>query len=512
MPSLKTTAFYAAVTAVVLGMSPAQADVSVDDVWADWTSYITAMGYQVRASEMATANELTLSDIVLTLDSPNIVGAFSMTLSEMRFTETGDGSVSITMPDTQPIQIVTTAPDADPVTVELNVGTQGWSMVATGDPGNITYTYSADQLSLTLEEAVSNADTSLIPEPGLVEILVSDLSGTSQSTQGERHEIDQQLRTGTITYTADLEDLGDGDSRVSLRGAVEEMTSDVTLSLPLDTGAQDIATLLEAGLTVTSTFALSGLTLSANGSEDGAIIQTTSSAENATLDISLSPDGLLYDVQAERMRLSGTGGLVPLPVEAYVAEGILRARLPVTPNEAEQNYALDIEISDVTMSDLLWMLADPAGNFPRDPASVALAVTGTMDLRQTYLDPISLGRLHAQSPLLAEPKTLNVDALLARGLGLDLQGEGAFVFDTDQDATFEDLPRPSGMLDLILKGGNGFLDTIESMGPIPARIAASGKRLLATFTTPGAGPDTVTSKIEFTDDGDILANGKSVDP
>ena len=48
------------------------ADVTAQDVWADWKSYLTGAGYEVTGVESASGGTLTISDLSMSIHLPDI--------------------------------------------------------------------------------------------------------------------------------------------------------------------------------------------------------------------------------------------------------------------------------------------------------------------------------------------------------------------------------------------------------------------------------------------------------
>jgi hypothetical protein len=113
----------------------------------------------------------------------------------------------------------------------------------------------------------------------------------------------------------------------------------------------------------------------------------------------------------------------------------------------------------------------------------------------------------AGSPF-GEIHALTVNALTLAIAGARLTGAGDFTFDNADMSTFPGMPRPEGALDLQLTGGNTLMDTLVAMGLLPEEQAMGARMMLGLFARPGSGPDSLTSRIEITPDGQLLANGQ----
>ena len=89
--------------------------------------------------------------------------------------------------------------------------------------------------------------------------------------------------------------------------------------------------------------------------------------------------------------------------------------------------------------------------------------------------------------------------------GAELTGDGDFTFNNDFA-----IPVPSGVVNMMLVGGNGLLDTLVGMGLIPEDQAMGARMMMGLFARPGDGDDTLVSTIEVKEDGSVLANGQRI--
>ena len=95
-------------------------------------------------------------------------------------------------------------------------------------------------------------------------------------------------------------------------------------------------------------------------------------------------------------------------------------------------------------------------------------------------------------------------------VGTKLTGDGDFAFDNSNTEEFDGLPSPSGVANLELVGANQLIDTLIGMGIISDNDALGARMMMGLMAVPGEEPDTLNSTIEFTEDGQILANGQRI--
>lgn len=143
---------------------------------------------------------------------------------------------------------------------------------------------------------------------------------------------------------------------------------------------------------------------------------------------------------------------------------------------------------------------------PRDPATVALNMTGTATLFEDLVND----DLEDADELPGEVNTLKLADLLIDLVGAQITGNGAFTFDNTDMQTFDGIPRPEGSVNLSAKGVNGLLDTLVAMGLLPEEQVMGARMMMAMFTVPGAGEDEMSSVIEINAEGHVLANGQRI--
>ena len=105
---------------------------------------------------------------------------------------------------------------------------------------------------------------------------------------------------------------------------------------------------------------------------------------------------------------------------------------------------------------------------------------------------------------------LQVSELRLSGGGAELSGNGAFTFDNSDLETFRGLPAPNGTFELQAAGANALIDSLVTLGLIPAEQAFFARIVAAPFLEAGTGPDTLRTRIDVSPDGGIRANGRPV--
>ena len=105
---------------------------------------------------------------------------------------------------------------------------------------------------------------------------------------------------------------------------------------------------------------------------------------------------------------------------------------------------------------------------------------------------------------------LDLRNLLLKVAGARLTGDADVAFDNDDLETYDGLPAPEGMVNLVLEGGNALLDRLVDARLLPEDQAGGVRMMMGLFAVKGEGEDTLTSTIEMTGDGQVLANGQRI--
>ena len=90
--------------------APALADVTAQDVWTDWQDLLDSYGATVSTgSQNQSGGTLTINDLSTTFNVEG--GTMALNIGDISFTEQGDGTVRISMPDTMPFDMDITDPN-----------------------------------------------------------------------------------------------------------------------------------------------------------------------------------------------------------------------------------------------------------------------------------------------------------------------------------------------------------------------------------------------------------------
>ncbi len=492
--------------AAALVAGPAFADVTAQQVWDDWKAQMAVYGETglTIGSEDYSGGVLTVTDLGF-----NVTGEDGSTatgnLPQLVLTENGDGTVTVTMSEEYLLNIATPA-DAEMGTeaseVALAMRHTGLEMTVSGEPGALTYDLTAGRYALELD-SVSEGGVAV---PAEAMLAFNDVSGSYTSTVGQTRDVTYDLTAASMDILIDATNPEDG-SQVMISGQTNQVATQAMMSMPLDPAA-DPEMMMMNGLSIDGGYTTAGGSYifefaDASGPTNGTFTTTGSS-----LDFAVSKDAVAYDSNATGVALQATSAAMPLPITLDLAEYGLNFEMPLAQSGAPAPWAMGVNLTGLDVSDDIWAMFDPSGMLPRDPATVRLDLTGTATMLFDVMDPAQAEAM-AAAPMPLQVESVNLNDLTVAFGGAEVTGAGAFTLDNTDMTTVPGMPKPTGAVDLQLSGVNALIDTLANMGLLPQEQVMGARMFLGMFAT-ATGDDQMTSRLEVTEDGQVLANGQRI--
>lgn len=495
--------------AVSLTAQTAMADVTPGDVWQDWRDYFQGMGYAVTATEIQAGDTLTLSDAQFNLAADDQDGDVRMTLEALNLVQNDDGTVSVIMPVIMPVllEVITVAPEAQSVRMALTLNQTGQDMTVSGTPSAMTSNYQADMTSIKLDQLTVD-DQSYAADTAMFDLALMEVMAQSESTIGQMRDYVQTASIASATYDMRFKDPEEPAIAI-INGTSTDLSFEGSGQLPLGLAqVGDMTGMLRAGMNAAGTIDAGASTLTVdiedprNGDSAAAF-----ATETSVLTIETNADGLTYAGTRDGMTISVQPPEFPFLLSAALDTAAFNLSAPVLKSDEPQDFALGLTLNGLTFSDMVWGLINPQNTLPRDPATVVLDVTGRATLLDDFLASGSAETLAENGALPGQLENVSLNALIVDALGARLTGNGSASFDNADAAS---PMQPTGVVDLRLEGGNTLIDTLVTSGLVPQQMAMGAPMMIGMFAKPGDGPDTLTSRLEFTRSGNILANGQRI--
>lgn len=485
--------------ATLLATGAARANLSAESVWQAWKDYATDSGQDfATVAETLDGDTLTVVGLVQTIEADEIRA--TVTFDELVFAGQDDGTVLVTMSD--PIPIVITDEDGEDEAV-LMLRQPGLRLVASEVETGISYALQAPELALTLEEP-SDA------MPGTPSFSMTALGMTGEylvpSDLGGSYDSSFRIASANLLVKAE-DDFSEVDIDYTATGIGLDVVG-TGFAAPGD----DIAAALRDGLSTDITLSADTLRYDIMSEEWGNRTEVQGASMNGEFRLVMNRD--VFEISSGSRNAQITLAGSDMPVESVTisfGQALFGVALPVMASPAAQDFSFLTRLVDVTMSDDVWSLFDPMGQLARSPVTAIIDLAGKVTLKGDLFDEdTAMGGMMVGPQEVADLEELSLNELLVRFAGAELTGDAGFTFDNTDLDSFDGLPRPTGRLDLALRGGNALLDTLVSMGMVPEDQAMGARMMLALFTRPGDGPDEVLTTLEVREDGAILANGQRI--
>lgn len=478
------------------------ADVTAQDVWAQWKAYLAESGQTVATgSEAMSGKTLTITDLTISNSAPE--GGMKAVLPTLTFTENGDGTVAIGIPPEYPLSLTVNSPDEPTSTVNFTVASTVLVMTASGTPDNTMYEFSGDEVSIALD-SLEGPDAEKTEAAGA--LTLSGLTGKYGLVSGTPMEIDAALDIAKAVLDVDA-NAKDGTGGAKIKLEVNNIASASDGAAPSAAAYTDLSALLGAGLNMKGHVTYGGSSLSIDGSDQGSDFTLNAAVSDGSVEFALAPEGIHYGVNNSNIDVKIKGSDIPVPeVALTMAQQVFAITMPIQKAAEPQPAALELRLMDLGVGEDVWGLFDPGAVLPHDPATIALDLAGAMNWLVDISAPDAQQQMAGNIPF--ELHSFDIKELHLAAVGADVQGAGAFTFDNSDLTTWGGFPAPKGAIDLTLVGINGLIGKLVQMGLLPQDQAMMAQMSLGMFTKPGTADDTLTSKIELTPDGGILANGQ----
>jgi len=496
------------VLALGLTSGTAMAELTAQQVWTSLESTFKGFGYSVTATEIPDDDGLTVSDIDLRYSGAEDDSRIRITMDGIDLIEAADGSVLMTLPAAIPISISATPEGDAPVTMMLGYGTDAMETVVSGEPGNMTYAFVANQLTMSLIDlAIDGKEISR--EDARFDLVFDDVTGKIVADTRDGVQIVQDTRAGSASYDLAFTN-PDGGEAMILAGAMEAFAAESDSTLPEGFDSSDPQSLAAGGFAADGSVSYEdGQSQFAFTEDNGTTAGTTGSASVA-LDFSMDDTALSYSLGATGQTVSMSGPEMPVPLDFKMAETALNLTAPIAEADTPQDMAMGVALRGFELSDVIWNIIDPETILPRDAATIALDLTGKVTPGVNLFDPEAMARVEETRVVPGELNALTLNDLTVELAGATMGGTGSFTFDNEDMETFGGFPRPTGSVELTFDGVNALIDKLISMGLVTEEDAMGARMMMSMFAVPGDGEDSLKSSLTINEQGHVLANGMRI--
>ena len=219
--------------AIFLTGSSAWADVTAEQVWTDFKTYLEAFGYSVNGNEQASSGTVTITDLTLNMDEDASGTAASIAMDNISFTETGDGRVRVALPETMPLTFTARPPEegAEEVQGVVEYSQSGFEMIVSGAPEDMQYDYGAAEMAFALSSLIVDGEPVEIEQ---ARMSMSDIAGRSNMSGSDLRVTAQTMTATALNYVVDIANPDDPSGRVAITGGLSDLGFEGEARLPAD--------------------------------------------------------------------------------------------------------------------------------------------------------------------------------------------------------------------------------------------------------------------------------------
>ena len=121
--------------------------------------------------------------------------------------------------------------------------------------------------------------------------------------------------------------------------------------------------------------------------EAGDDMELTSTSGSSTLNFALNDGAVGYTAHAKDMLVAVAGAQIPgQQIQFGIGSMTAGVLFPLKAGDAPQAYELEIGLEELALPELAWMIADPTGQLPHDPATLKLHFAGTLTNKMDLFD------------------------------------------------------------------------------------------------------------------------------
>jgi hypothetical protein len=489
-----------AVAALVAGQA-ALADVTPEEIWQTWKDASASYGQTLTTvSEVRSGDTLTIEGA--SFASTQEGAEASLDIDEIVLRDQGDGTVAITMSDTYQLEV--TASDSEggeAQDIMLDISHPGLELLVSGTMAETAYTVAAPEMKVSLAAVDGVPAADLGTE---VSFTVSGIAGNYAAAGTDSRTVESNVTADTLDIVTNVKDPESGGS-FNLKATMAALSSITSTTLPKDMDMADLPAALKLGFATKGglTYGQTDFSFDFVDGEDTG--NGTGSMTGGDFSVLMNASNLEYSTSTKGLALVLAASTIPFPeVKMGFAETAFGFVMPIAKSDEPRDFSILTKLVDLTVSDEIWGMADPAGNLPRDPLTVILDAKGTATLDIDVMDEAAMEAAGDTPP--GQINSLDLNEVRLKGVGAEVTGDGALTFDNTDTTTYAGMPKPLGTITMNASGINALIDKLTAMGLIPEDQLMGARMMLGMFAKPGEGEDTLTSVLEFKDEG-FFANG-----
>ncbi len=494
----------AGAAAILLAAAPAaQAELTARGLWEKYRDLVTAGGGTVTVTERREGDTLVLEDLRLVTPPQKDAPRGEMRVDWVRLQERLDGTVRITLAPSAEMRFQPIEPAGAPA-VRVLIEQEG-ALTDVREEANGDIVIRGEIARLVARSAAADGTPPPVP-------FTLEFGGLTQSGRLAFPDPETIVSIGSMdaaSYRLDI-DGTDPQSGNRVRAHHEARDVGITTNLRMPRAAMGangqnadalaLGMALEVEMRAGEGRDFHEVTEAGQGGEQTSVVEMRS--KDALFGVRLRREEMAFEFGIGAPVVRVASPQLPFGEVSASAERVgFRLALPMDAVEEPGPWSFAVTLAGIMPGDMIWQMFDPSGMLPHDPATAIVETAGRLRWTRS-----PWGENSGAEPI---PESAELRKLEIRLLGAELTGTGALTFDPSDTVTYDGMPKPEGGFDLRLSGIYGLMDKLSQMGLLPPDAVTTAGAMLGVFARPAPeGGDNLTSRIEFTADGRVLANGQ----
>ena len=466
-------------------------------------------GYEITiGNEQMSGGAITLSDVSAIFPLPDGAGSVTLEMGTVTLSKIDD-SVEVSYADSMLLTIDISPPGEDIAKAVGVISLADFTTLMSGSPDVLRMRSGATAIGFRLDSLMVEGQD--IPLNFSVDTSEMTTDYTLTGTDPARRRFEGSSNLGSVAIRANGVKPGGGG------GFTGEMTYEALGgSFLFDMAAVDLANpedalrLLQEDFAVEMKLTSGSSAIKIDFADGNDRFAMESSSAGGRFGYGVSKQGVNIDIAQTDVALTFSSSEIPLPAISLAYEEVgFGLDVPLAAAGDAQDFSISAALRNLTVDDTIWAMFDPGQALPRDPMTVALALSGKVMVLVDLLDPETMMQMGDMKGPPILPVSASLDELLVSFGGARLTGSGAATLDLASAKVVNGIPMPVGKVDLKLTGAFGLMDTLANMGLIPPDASMMARGIIGAFARP-VGEDDFESTLEITPDGAIMANGQRI--
>lgn len=482
--------------AALLALSEGASALTAEDVWKAWQDAAVAGDHPLTASAVDVIPDgIRIRGLrtSLTMGSREL----GIELDQVTLERKPDDTVSVSLSEKPSILISSGDRQA-----RLSVESQDLKAKVSGVPGSLSHELLAERAQIHLDASEVNGEGDLPIE------LLLDLGGLSaQLSQLGALDAEASVAVASLDATFSAGNTATGRD-IAAKLHMESIASTASLHDFVDVDLSNLGPRIQEGAEASAKaeIAKTGYEVELRSGSDSDQTETLTGVLGvSSFEIGLAPAGLRTRIAATGVEASSKGFGIP-PASGTLGGLALALDLPLFPGEEAAPAALTVSLDKIAPSAAMWGLFDSSSSLDHSPFVLNVDVVGLVKpLRNLLQLPPPEGE---GFPL--EVSSVDLKRVMLQALGGTAEAKGTLQFDEKSKESMFGLPLPEGAVDMTVSGLDSVLASLSAANLIGEGEVDAAKFFMALFLKPTEVEGTFTTRIEASEDGEVLANGQRI--